>query len=117
MIYGARPVNVVGSSLPSYGARETAPPVMKIKLTLICDCCNKGLGCLERVRVLLVSYGHEVEIASRNMHGREPVSVGLNIGRTQSQIKENPVILLESAGLRLVENAEGFQLPVGLETT
>jgi hypothetical protein len=75
-----------------------------------------GLIYLDRVRVLLVSRGHEVEIASRNMHGREPASVGLDIGRTQNQIKEKPVILLEGANLRSVGDAEGFQLPVELET-
>jgi hypothetical protein len=107
-------VDAVVFAFLSHGARDTAPPVMKIKLTLVCECCNKGLSYAECMREVLKAWGYDVEVCSRNLHGREPKDAGLDIGRTALQIKENPTILLEAENLRVVGNAFGFEIPMEL---
>ena len=79
---------------------------MKIKLTLICECCNKGMAIVYATSYALQARGHHVDVSSRNCHGRCPAAMGLLVTLTPQQVKKEPYLLLE------IENGQSTLAPV-----
>lgn len=88
---------------------------MQIKLTLVCKCCNLEMDKVHALRYLLFQRGHRVDVCSRNCHGREPKSMGLDIPFTSADIEKESAILLETdTNIRASGFVSTFVLPEGV---
>ena len=85
---------------------------MKIRLTLVCHCCNKGLDAALARKMDLMKQGHSVDITSRNCHGRSPATMGLDVPYTDVDIKRESVLIMETEdGRRIHAPISTFVLP------